>query len=619
MLLRCAGFARGYLLAVVVALIASHSMAQEAGDLGYIRAGGARIAGMSGAFVSVGNDPFSAFVNPAGLSSLERTYMAADISRFSVNTHNAFGVVAGKVPRYGGVGAVSAAWVVARKNLDQNARDLALFDDFRGILQFSYGRTDVLDRTSIGGSLKLLAANAGAGSEHGASADIGMVYQVSNEVSLGVAFRDFMEFVGLGGRYDKAFPMTGAFGASYRKTRFTGEWDILAAAELRTVEDDESFYAAGLEVQRLIYDRALLSLRGGVNSDGVAAGLGVEYNWMKVDYSLAATPDHPLMEGPRHTFSLTVQPLEMLPRVGVHPDSIRARYRRGAFQESLDDGRAWLRLEEYEDAVRRLHQAQEFAGNREDSAQVQEDLDLAERGWLAEQLSRTVEDSLRSAANELNELARQARESGSRQSIAAVEENIGIVSDLINQGDFDAAQTVADLNSRQLDRLSEATGASEEISDLKNRADRARRQILPARNRTIENYADAGDRLAQHRSLDSLIIALEEYGRALLLDPSHERSSAGRLNAISLLTDLVVARNASAPVVTPPPTLTMTEEQLQDRRNEGTAYYRNGDYAKAIEIWNEVLSQTKSVTDSLSILEDIRTARARMESEETDQ
>jgi len=234
-------------------------------------------------------------------------------------------------------------------------------------------------------------------------------------------------------------------------------------------------------------------------------------------------------------------------------------------------------------------------------------------------LSRTVEDFFRSAANELNELARQARESGSRQSIAAVEENIGIVSDLINQGDFDAAQTVADLNSRQLDRLSEATGASEEISDLKNRADRARRQILPARNRTIENYADAGDRLAQHRSLDSLIIALEEYGRALLLDPSHERSSAGRLNAISLLTDLVVARNASAPVVTPPPTLTMTEEQLQDRRNEGTAYYRNGDYAKAIEIWNEVLSQTKSVTDSLSILEDIRTARARMESEETDQ
>jgi hypothetical protein len=231
---------------------------------------GARAQGMGGAFTSVADGAAGFRWNPAGLARATANQVALshvawldDVSYQS----------AGYVHPLGGAGVLGVtleggtlSWDNSGVSTDEPAGEAS---DFAGSI--AYARP-LFSGVGVGGAFKYVSSELGPDAASSYAFDLGAVYRLSEDLSLGAAVRNVGSGLAYGDEEDP-LPATLAVGGSYA-------WQgVLVSVDLEKQNDLEAATRVGAEYAPAEF----LTLRGGLVSGGESAlsaftgGLGV--NW----------------------------------------------------------------------------------------------------------------------------------------------------------------------------------------------------------------------------------------------------------------------------------------------------------------------------------------------------
>jgi hypothetical protein len=234
---------------------------------------GARAQGMGGAFTSVADGATGFRWNPAGLSratghrvALSHVAWLDDVSYQS----------AGYVHPLGGAGVLGVTLEAGSLSWDNNAvavdEPAGEASDFAGSI--AYARP-LFPGLGVGGAFKYVSSELGPDAASSYAFDVGAVYRLSEDLSLGAAVRNVGAGIAYGDEEDP-LPATMAVGGSYA-------WKgVLVSVDLEKQNDLDATTRVGAEYSPTEY----LELRGGMVSGGESAlsaftgGLGV--NWGSV-------------------------------------------------------------------------------------------------------------------------------------------------------------------------------------------------------------------------------------------------------------------------------------------------------------------------------------------------
>jgi hypothetical protein len=274
--------ARGLRLAVQAAawMLAAGSLRAEFGD----GLSSAAAEGAGNAAVARADEAGALFVNPGALGRLDRgdmTLMYAKPLTGIPDVSVQQGVAAVAVP-------VGKSWTAAggARYFD----DAGLSREMEGALglavragRLSAGAAGVLLRRSYDvGSIPGASSDpvfANGSSKSGIGIDAGVHYQASDVLSLGAAGRNLNRpDMGLAGE-DKA-PMTWRAGAGYRMGAFTFFGEARGASGSTSAD---SKWGAGVEFRAM----SNLVFRAGGDGKEVAAGMGLNFHDLRVDYAFS--------------------------------------------------------------------------------------------------------------------------------------------------------------------------------------------------------------------------------------------------------------------------------------------------------------------------------------------
>jgi hypothetical protein len=284
------------------ALAASAKIALDPSVVGV----GARALGLGRAYVAISGEPDSLFLNPASLGDLSRWGMTSMYSKLISEAN--YVLLGGVTPTpFGtiGVGLLGASidgLQYARRdpNTGQISFEAGTTNYYNNIYYLSFGRP-ILPRLSAGGSFKLFSQGYSNGSDSGSGydADLGLLYQVSDQLSAGFLQRNFIP-ASLGGRIkwqsgeEDGIVTSSRLGLSYRP----GNVNLSADYELFPTINRPGVLKLGAE-WRLSPNFAL---RAGSDQDvletNLAAGLTFALAGFQFDYayhqfgSLAANNTH---------------------------------------------------------------------------------------------------------------------------------------------------------------------------------------------------------------------------------------------------------------------------------------------------------------------------------------
>jgi tetratricopeptide (TPR) repeat protein len=257
---------------------------------------GNRALALGGAYVAVADDASAAVWNPGGLGWVERR-------EFQASHTNLIGL--GFSEQYASFVLPSWRWGVAaltfrRFGVDgieqRDGRNVLLDDDLSDQeteLVLAYGRK-LGEAWSVGGAVKMqrqsLAGYAGAGY----GLDLGLLCQPlkafggtgegAESLTLGLAVRNAVE---PGIRLDEeSVPDPIALRAGLAYGHPLGGGAVLAALDLEKTTDMNARLHAGLELRFLSY----LALRGGSNDGMLAAGSGIRWRDVTLDYMYEDNP-----------------------------------------------------------------------------------------------------------------------------------------------------------------------------------------------------------------------------------------------------------------------------------------------------------------------------------------
>ncbi len=181
---------------LLVLIISGFSFAKDyAGDAGvYLRMGlGARAFGMGGAFVSLANDSYAAYWNPAGLVQLEKMELGSMYSILSLDRKYNFLNYASPIDSESAFAMSLINFGVDEiKEYDIKRDYLGMFTNQETCLLLSYAR--IIRNISFGGNIKLLHQQmnpkSGKHSGKGWGVDLGILANPSKNIYLGLMVQD---------------------------------------------------------------------------------------------------------------------------------------------------------------------------------------------------------------------------------------------------------------------------------------------------------------------------------------------------------------------------------------------------------------------------------------------
>jgi hypothetical protein len=278
-------------VAIVTLTIAGPARAQTA-DLVL----GARPQGLGGAFTAVADDANAVYWNPAGLGRLENGeitfmhWMFSDISQVTVD-HAAFAQPLGS-------GAIGLSWTRQGAELEQGLeREKSTMAVNTFLVSFGL---PVGERVSLGVTLNRTLVTSNAPTNGEVAFDGGLLVKplLDEPWTVGITAKN------VGG--EQVLPPYYAVGTAYRF-----EWpnrhlllsvDAHSQEDIRGTEDFSVKYGAGLEFGQR-FDDFGLALRGGINSRTFAAGLGLGWRMLAVDYAFVIMREDTI--GDSHKVAIT--------------------------------------------------------------------------------------------------------------------------------------------------------------------------------------------------------------------------------------------------------------------------------------------------------------------------
>lgn len=259
---------------------------------------GARALAMGGAYVAEAYDASAGYWNPAGLSEIDfiniTTMYSASMSHDRQYNYFAYG------HRFD-FGALGISWIGSGiKDIEEREKKTdspTLFDAMDNLFLFSYGNE--VGNFLVGANFKVITQKidySGSYSNTGVGFDCGFKFEASDEITLGVAFRDLGTKVG-----DDRVPANYLFGAAiYPLYGFTFTADI----EKIEHRQDLKFHFGGEYTYEFSIDY-FASLRGGVNDGAFAIGAGLKIYKFDLDYAYITEAEEFMGENHRISFSVT--------------------------------------------------------------------------------------------------------------------------------------------------------------------------------------------------------------------------------------------------------------------------------------------------------------------------
>jgi len=286
-------------VAVVTLTIAGSARAQNA-DLVL----GARPAGLGGAFAAVADDANAVYWNPAGLGRLDHRevsvmhWLFSDISQVMVD-QAAFAQPLGS-------GAIGLSWVRQGAELEQGIDKTTSTMSVNSFM-VAFGMP-LGERVALGVTLNRTLVTSIAPTDGELAFDGGLMIKplLDQPWTIGVTAKN------VGG--ERVLPPYYALGSAYRFQWPTRH--LLLTASMHTQENDQGIklfsaangedlsfkYSGGVEFSQS-FDEFAFALRGGINSRTYAAGLGLSWRMVVVDYAFVIMREDTI--GDSHKFGLT--------------------------------------------------------------------------------------------------------------------------------------------------------------------------------------------------------------------------------------------------------------------------------------------------------------------------
>lgn len=259
---------------------------------------GARALAMGGAYVAEAHDASAGYWNPAGIAQIDFIHItgmyAASMSYDRQYNYFAYG------HRFD-FGALGLSWIGAGvdeiKEYDNSGKFLGEFDNMDNVFLFSYGNE--VGKFLVGANFKVVTQKidySDSYSETGVGFDCGFKFDASDEIALGVAFRDLGTKVG-----DDRVPANYLFGAAiYPLYGFTFTTDV----EKIEKRSELKFHFGGEYTYEFSPDY-FASLRGGVSDGNFAIGCGLQIYKFNLDYAYITEAENFLGENHRISLGIT--------------------------------------------------------------------------------------------------------------------------------------------------------------------------------------------------------------------------------------------------------------------------------------------------------------------------
>jgi hypothetical protein len=227
---------------------------------------GGRAMGMGGAYVSVSDDPTALYWNPAGLTRISGHRVTVSHLSWLSDASYQYASYARELGANGAVGVAVEQGSVAWDNTGAGDFEAG---DFAGVV--GYGRR-IRPNLGVGGGLKMLSSSLGDSEASSFAVDLGAVYSLSDDASLGIAVRNLGPGMTFEDKSDP-LPTTMTVGGSYR-------WrGLLFAADLEKVNDLSAATRLGAEYSPAEF----VALRGGfiLGDESVLSSFtgGIGINW----------------------------------------------------------------------------------------------------------------------------------------------------------------------------------------------------------------------------------------------------------------------------------------------------------------------------------------------------
>ncbi|OGS06003.1 MAG: hypothetical protein A2204_07700 [Elusimicrobia bacterium RIFOXYA1_FULL_47_7] len=203
----------------------------------------ARASAMGNAFAAVSDDVFALYSNPAGLSQLKESELAATYLSYFADVKYGFIGYASKVKNMGVFGFGYTYLLVDQiEKRDVNETKLGEFNAKDTSLTVSYGKDDVipsvLENVSLGGSVKIISSEIDQVIAYTGALDLAAMYSPIENLNTALVIQNIGPGIKFVEVTDK-LPLNIKFGASYRAFE-----KLTISADIDEYVFDNKFYAS---------------------------------------------------------------------------------------------------------------------------------------------------------------------------------------------------------------------------------------------------------------------------------------------------------------------------------------------------------------------------------------
>jgi tetratricopeptide (TPR) repeat protein len=601
-------------LLIVIGLILSIGLA-FAGDAGresqFSLGAGARALGMGGGFVGLADDASAIYWNPAALSCLDNQEISLlHVTLFESSIYDVANYVYPH-PKLGGFGFSFMRMGTSNIIRRQDWENLGEFSYSVWQMMFGYGRT-LEGGYSIGSTLKVVGQTMDNSSSNGLGLDIAFYKAFNKNISVGVNFQDMLApRLHLGDTLEN-IPMAILGGAAFKNIELGDGFRHNLALEFEKPENRSLKLHIGVES---VY-RNYLALRTGYDRDNLSFGFGIFYQRFRLDYA------YKFMDGltDSHRLGLSIN-------IGV---SVSEKIKR---EKELESARGSTLI--LDDRKRQFQFFKEIAdkyyhNNSNDSAYIyyhralafnEDDKDSKHRISNIEKTRKSLQETAQKEMSRIDIVQpildgyySQAESFASKGAYVASLEMI----DLALQASPDNPKFISlrdstiQLREKEIKRLmddalkSEKDGRYADALTFYNRIlelspnNTAVRQLISRTSNELNNAQLISKGMEQF-TLGNFSGAKNSFEEALKTDPNNPVAKEYLDKILSLMKEVSELEDLQK------------DESVWKLYLAALEHFRNGDYEKAIQLWEEVL---KYYPGNKNTINNIEQAKLRLKTRE---